>query len=82
MTRLRELVKDYDENRQREHPTDAVKHKLIRPRSSAHATENLSRARDRVVGAEVVEANGGRVEIIPLVEGLSTTATIERMKSR
>ena len=51
MTRLRELVKDYDENRQREHPTDAVKHKLIRPRSSAHATENLSRARDRVVGA-------------------------------
>ena len=38
--------------------------------------------RDRVVGAEVVEANGGRVEIIPLVEGLSTTATIERMKSR
>ena len=38
--------------------------------------------RDGVVGADVVEAGGGRVEIIPLVDGLSTTATIERMKSR
>jgi len=38
--------------------------------------------RDGVVGAEIVEQSGGRVEIIPLVDGLSTTATIERMKSR
>ncbi len=37
--------------------------------------------KDRVVGAEVVEAMGGRVELVPLVEGRSTTATIQRMRS-
>ena len=37
--------------------------------------------KDRVVGASVVEATGGRVELIPLVQGKSTTATIARMKS-
>lgn len=37
--------------------------------------------KDRVVGAEVVEAMGGRVELVPLVEGRSTTATIQRMRA-
>jgi D-beta-D-heptose 7-phosphate kinase/D-beta-D-heptose 1-phosphate adenosyltransferase len=37
--------------------------------------------RDTVVGASIVEAHGGRVAIIPLVAGKSTTATIERLKS-
>lgn len=32
-----------------------------------------------VVGADVVRANGGRVVLIPLVEGRSTTATVARM---
>ena len=34
-----------------------------------------------VVGAEIVQKAGGRVELIPLIEGLSTTATIRKMKS-
>jgi rfaE bifunctional protein nucleotidyltransferase chain/domain len=37
---------------------------------------------ERIVGREVVEANGGRVVRIPLVEGLSTTALIERILER
>lgn len=34
---------------------------------------------DAVVGREVVEANGGRVVLIPYQEGLSTTGIIERV---
>ncbi|MFZ4576281.1 MAG: D-glycero-beta-D-manno-heptose 1-phosphate adenylyltransferase, partial [Phycisphaerales bacterium] len=34
--------------------------------------------KDKVVGHEIVEAYGGRVELIPLVEGRSTTATIAK----
>ncbi len=37
--------------------------------------------KDRVVGAEAVERAGGRVELIQLVEGRSTSAVIEKMKS-
>ncbi len=37
---------------------------------------------ETVVGADTVQRAGGRVELIPLIEGLSTTATVERMKSR
>ncbi len=37
--------------------------------------------RDGVIGADIVEKGGGRVAIIPLVDGLSTSATIARMKS-
>jgi rfaE bifunctional protein nucleotidyltransferase chain/domain len=33
-----------------------------------------------IVGADVVIANGGKVEIIPLEEGFSTTGIIEKMK--
>lgn len=33
-----------------------------------------------VVGREVVEARGGRVELIPLVPGFSTTAIIKRIR--
>ncbi len=35
---------------------------------------------DRVVGRDVVEARGGRVLLIPLVEGFSTTALVERLR--
>jgi D-beta-D-heptose 7-phosphate kinase/D-beta-D-heptose 1-phosphate adenosyltransferase len=34
-----------------------------------------------VSGREIVEANGGRVVLAEMVEGRSTTATIERMRS-
>lgn len=38
-------------------------------------------APDRVVGREVVEAGGGRVVIIPLVEGRSTSALLEKIRA-
>ena len=38
--------------------------------------------REQVVGYEIVESYGGRVELIDLVEGKSTTGTIERMKAK
>ncbi len=37
-------------------------------------------AEDQVVGAGVVKRAGGRVELIDLVEGLSTTSTLEKMR--
>lgn len=36
---------------------------------------------DRIVGRDVVEARGGRVQTIPLVPGFSTTALIHRIRS-
>ena len=35
---------------------------------------------DTIVGADFVIENGGKVEVIPLVEGKSTTSIIERSK--
>ncbi len=35
-----------------------------------------------VVGQEVVEARGGRVELLPLVDGVSTTGIVERLARR
>jgi D-beta-D-heptose 7-phosphate kinase/D-beta-D-heptose 1-phosphate adenosyltransferase len=35
---------------------------------------------DTIVGAKEVIANGGNVEIIPLVEGLSTTSLIQKIE--
>jgi D-beta-D-heptose 7-phosphate kinase / D-beta-D-heptose 1-phosphate adenosyltransferase len=35
---------------------------------------------ETVVGAEFAMQNGGRVELLDLIDGLSTTSTIERMK--
>ncbi|ROL61008.1 D-glycero-beta-D-manno-heptose 1-phosphate adenylyltransferase [Bacteroidetes/Chlorobi group bacterium ChocPot_Mid] len=37
--------------------------------------------RDTIVGADVVEQNGGKVIVVPLLEGRSTTTIIEKMKS-
>ena len=36
--------------------------------------------RSNIVGADIVEQNGGRVEVIELVEGFSTTQIIEKIK--
>jgi D-beta-D-heptose 7-phosphate kinase/D-beta-D-heptose 1-phosphate adenosyltransferase len=38
-------------------------------------------AKKGVVGREFVESCGGRVVLAPLVEGKSSTATIEKMKA-
>jgi D-beta-D-heptose 7-phosphate kinase/D-beta-D-heptose 1-phosphate adenosyltransferase len=37
-------------------------------------------APDQVVGRDTVEAHGGRVELIPVVEGFSTTALVDRIR--
>jgi D-beta-D-heptose 7-phosphate kinase/D-beta-D-heptose 1-phosphate adenosyltransferase len=39
-------------------------------------------ARDQVVGADVVERAGGRVVLVPLVDGYSTTSAIARMRDQ
>jgi D-glycero-beta-D-manno-heptose 1-phosphate adenylyltransferase len=36
---------------------------------------------EQIVGAKEVMANGGEVKIVPILEGFSTTAIIERMKN-
>lgn len=36
---------------------------------------------DRIVGADFVQQNGGAVEVIPFVEGYSTTGIIEKIRS-
>ena len=36
---------------------------------------------DKIVGADVVEQNGGRVEVIPYLPGFSTTQIIERIRN-
>jgi bifunctional ADP-heptose synthase (sugar kinase/adenylyltransferase) len=38
-------------------------------------------ARDAIVGADWVEARGGRVVRIPLVPGFSTTSLVERLRA-
>lgn len=37
---------------------------------------------DTIVGAREVQARGGRVEVIPFVEGYSTTSLIEKIRQR
>jgi D-beta-D-heptose 7-phosphate kinase/D-beta-D-heptose 1-phosphate adenosyltransferase len=37
-------------------------------------------SQDQVVGRELVEENGGRVEVVPYLEGHSTTHIIERIR--
>lgn len=37
--------------------------------------------RDRIVGADWVEAHGGRVVRVPVVAGFSTTALVERLRA-
>ena len=38
-------------------------------------------ARDAIVGADWVEARGGRVVRVPLVPGFSTTSLVERLRA-
>ncbi|HEU4763076.1 MAG TPA: adenylyltransferase/cytidyltransferase family protein [Gemmatimonadales bacterium] len=37
--------------------------------------------RDRIVGADFVEARGGRVVRVPVVSGFSTTSIVERLRA-
>jgi bifunctional ADP-heptose synthase (sugar kinase/adenylyltransferase) len=38
-------------------------------------------AREAIVGADWVEARGGRVVRVPLVPGFSTTSLVERLRA-
>ena len=38
-------------------------------------------SRDRIVGADWIEARGGRVVQVPLVAGFSTSALVERLRA-
>ena len=38
-------------------------------------------SRDRIVGADWIEARGGRVVRVPLVSGFSTSALVERLRA-
>jgi bifunctional ADP-heptose synthase (sugar kinase/adenylyltransferase) len=38
-------------------------------------------SRDRIVGADWVEAHGGRVVRVPLLTGFSTTSLVERLRA-
>src|SRR5829696_9993078 len=38
-------------------------------------------SKDRIVGAEWVEARGGRVVRVPIVSGFSTTSLVERLRA-
>jgi bifunctional ADP-heptose synthase (sugar kinase/adenylyltransferase) len=35
---------------------------------------------DKIVGSDIVEKNGGRVAVIPYLQGFSTTEIIERIR--
>ena len=37
---------------------------------------------DKIIGADIVEKNGGRVEVIPYLAGFSTTEIIERIRDK
>ena len=42
--------------------------------------ETNSNAKSYIVGKDIVEANGGKVEVINLVEGFSTTSIVNKLK--
>jgi D-beta-D-heptose 7-phosphate kinase/D-beta-D-heptose 1-phosphate adenosyltransferase len=53
---------------------------LIRLLSPDVLVKGADYSRDRIVGADWVEAQGGRVIRVPLVAGYSTTALVERLR--
>jgi rfaE bifunctional protein nucleotidyltransferase chain/domain len=54
---------------------------LIRALAPDILVKGADYARDRIVGAEWVEARGGRVVRVPVVPGYSTTALVERLRA-
>jgi D-beta-D-heptose 7-phosphate kinase/D-beta-D-heptose 1-phosphate adenosyltransferase len=55
--------------------------KLIEALSPDVLVKGADYTKDKVVGGALVESRGGRVELVQLVEGKSTTGTIARMRS-
>jgi D-beta-D-heptose 7-phosphate kinase/D-beta-D-heptose 1-phosphate adenosyltransferase len=58
-------------------PTPLELIRLVRPHVLVKGADY---AASEVVGAELVESWGGRVELVPLVEGYSTTAIIRKIR--
>ena len=53
---------------------------LIRELGPDVLVKGADYTRDRIVGADIVEARGGRVVRVPLVNGFSTSALVERLR--
>ncbi len=60
-------------------PTPLELIELIKPDVLVKGADSRGK---EVVGQEFVEASGGRVELVKLVEGYSTTAIIERLRQQ
>jgi rfaE bifunctional protein nucleotidyltransferase chain/domain len=54
---------------------------LIRELGPDVLVKGADYSRDRIVGADIVEARGGRVVRVPLVNGFSTSALVERLRA-
>jgi rfaE bifunctional protein nucleotidyltransferase chain/domain len=54
---------------------------LIQALSPDVLVKGADYSRDRIVGADWVEARGGRVVRVPVVPGFSTTALVERLRA-
>jgi D-beta-D-heptose 7-phosphate kinase/D-beta-D-heptose 1-phosphate adenosyltransferase len=54
---------------------------LIRALAPDVLVKGADYTRDRIVGADWVEARGGRVVRVPVVPGYSTTAMVERLRA-
>ena len=54
---------------------------LIRALAPDVLVKGADYSRDRIVGADWVEARGGRVVRVPLVAGFSTSALVERLRA-
>ena len=54
---------------------------LIRALAPDVLVKGADYARDRIVGADLVEARGGRVVRVPLVPDTSTTRIVERLRA-
>lgn len=54
---------------------------LIRALEPDVLVKGADYTRDRIIGADLVEARGGRVVRVPLVSGFSTTRLVERLRA-
>jgi D-beta-D-heptose 7-phosphate kinase/D-beta-D-heptose 1-phosphate adenosyltransferase len=69
--RVVDYVVIFDEDEPRDLIAKILPHVLVKGKDWAHY----------VSGRDVVEAHGGKVVLADMVEGKSTTATIERLKA-
>ena len=54
---------------------------LIRQLKPDVLVKGADYAREAIVGADLVEAHGGRVVTVPLVAGFSTSSIVERLRA-